>query len=104
MLPPGTACRAAAAAGTATNTHPQFGRAAGGWRGMKSRTVYARRADSCEQWDRQSEGTAAAGCRLRFEFERRPMSGGPGWAGRGFERGRSCAAADVAAARPTAAT
>eukprot|EP00966_Prymnesium_polylepis_P327743 7383584-Prymnesium_polylepis.1 len=66
MLPPGTACRAVEAAVLqhAPTVRPCCRRVA-------RREPYARRAGSCEQWDRPSEGTAAAGCRLRFEFERR---------------------------------
>ena len=74
------------------NTQPQLGRAAGA--GGAARAVDARRAGSCEQWDRASEGTAAAGCRLRFELERRtgwPAGrAGPGEGSKEVLRGGGC--------------
>eukprot|EP00966_Prymnesium_polylepis_P123600 2857884-Prymnesium_polylepis.1 len=67
MLPPGTACHAAAAAALqhANTVGPRCRRVAGREPSMPAGQAAA------SSGDRPSEGTAAAGCRLRFELERR---------------------------------
>ena len=98
MLPPGAACRAAPAA--ALQHAPVAPRLQAG-----GAPRAARPQGDGEQRVRASEGATAAGWRLRFQLvlAREGPDGRRGGLGRARVRKRCCAAAGVAAARPTAA-